>query len=165
LHFIHTNSKIRKPVSSLFVGKGGLRQARSGVLCLNHRSANGRAGWIRDCTQNRGRRLRLDRWNAESTSDQKQTAGPLLSDFLHGRSFFPSEIWAVKDYADMIQNVAAQDSDFLINEQELSAKYLSEQNEFGLHRFRHAARAIKSNEFILRCGTFRANQRPISEST
>jgi hypothetical protein len=41
----------------------------------------------------------------------------LLSDFLHGRSFFPSKLWAVKDYAEMVQNVAAQDSDFLIKKQ------------------------------------------------
>jgi hypothetical protein len=50
----------------------------------------------------------------------------------------------------MIQNVAAQDSDFLINKQEPSAKHLSEQKEFGMHGFRHAARAIKGDEFILR---------------
>src|SRR2546426_2839484 len=31
---------------------------------------------------------------------------------------------------------------------------ISKQNEFGMHRFRYAARAIKSNEFILRGGTF-----------
>ncbi len=55
----------------------------------------------------------------------------------------------------MIQDVATQNANFLIEDQELSSEDSPKKNEFGGDCFRYALRAIKSDQLILGAGALK----------
>ena len=64
------------------------------------------------------------------------------------RRFFPSQMWAIEQQLDIVQNVSPEYPNFLIDKKKLSPERLVEKDEVRTDSHGNALRAIKADQFI-----------------